>query len=124
MKNSRALLIVLLFLFTLVKSDFIFAQNPDVEGMWLTCDSKDDCEEDESGLYMSFDNGRMQLFLKMTGLDPQKIGEELNYEWVDGKMVVSKKGDLMKDTYIIEIKGTRMIMTHNLNGKILYFEKR
>ncbi len=115
----KLLLTSIVFLFY----SWTLAQNPDIEGLWIVCDSKNECEDDESMLLMSFDKGVMQLFLKISGMDPQKIGEQLTYEWIEGKLVVSKKGDLMKDSYIIKIEGSRMTMTHNLNGRIVYYER-
>jgi len=66
----------------------------------------------------------MQTYVQVTGLDPQPVGEKLKYVWEDGVMVVSKKGDPMRDRYLIEVKDDEMVMTHKTSGSKNYFVKR
>ena len=121
--NMKYSTLLILFL-VLFNSHNTYSQELDVEGMWLVCNSEEDCDDSQSGVYMKFEKNTMQTYVQVSGIEPQKVGEQLTFEWQDGKMVVSKKGDLMKDRYYIEIKKDRMTMKHSISGSIVYLERR
>lgn len=110
---------------SILLSNRVYSQTPEIEGMWLVCDAKDECDASVSNIYMFFEKKTMQTHVQVTGIDPKPVGEKLKYEWnEDGLLVVTKKGDIRKDIYIIEIEGNKMTMTHHLTKSKNYFEKR
>jgi hypothetical protein len=115
---------ILLLSLILITSS-LFAEEGSMEGVWVTCNSESDCEENKQTVYMFIDEKTMQVAVVIdNGTEgPTPVGKALSYKRKGNILEVTKKDSEEIDKYELSFEGDWMIMTYIVSGTKLYFKK-